>query len=301
MTTTENNYHNLLDDWIAGFVDGDGCFSILRDTDKSKVRHRFIVSQDKSSVDVLYAFKKRFGCGTVQKQGGNMMCYQVGDRKSLQEIVVPFFLNNPLQTRKRHDFYFFAVSLTSTEKNVSLSFAKGNNEFLAKREAQLKKIEEDFVFSITSGWFAGFLDADGSFVISIVKGYPRPQMLIGTIQENRDTLEALQRFLGAGTLRSRKDGFVIFQVASVVQFHQNVFPHLFFGENKEDTEENSVLQEKLVSLSFSDCCCALATKKRFSAIFFKNVVEMILRKEHKTEIGLKKIYSLKQKLNKQIL
>ncbi len=78
---------------LTGFIDGDGCFSMQKVQGKYKIhiRYRFVVSQDKRSVDVLHALKKRFKCGNVHKSQGNMYEFAVTDRKSLINIIIPFF------------------------------------------------------------------------------------------------------------------------------------------------------------------------------------------------------------------
>ena len=87
----------LTKQWVSGFVDGEGCFSIQRDTKTKEkeggvvLRHRFIVSQDKRSVSVLYGLKTLFKCGTVHKGRKNTMSFQVSNTTHLQNIIVPFF------------------------------------------------------------------------------------------------------------------------------------------------------------------------------------------------------------------
>ena len=96
---------DIQSNWITGFVDGDGCFFIQKTA--STIRHRFIISQDKRSVDTLYAIKEKLKCGSVHKAGKNMMAFEVSSKKSLETIIIPFFNKYPLQTEKRKDFYKF--------------------------------------------------------------------------------------------------------------------------------------------------------------------------------------------------
>nr|YP_009184980.1 putative LAGLIDADG homing endonuclease [Hafniomonas laevis]YP_009185016.1 putative LAGLIDADG homing endonuclease [Hafniomonas laevis]ALO63088.1 putative LAGLIDADG homing endonuclease [Hafniomonas laevis]ALO63093.1 putative LAGLIDADG homing endonuclease [Hafniomonas laevis] len=86
---------DLENDWIVGFVDGDGCFHVGKDNVCS-----FVVAQDKDSVSTLYALKTHFKCGSVNFTSGHMMEYRVKAKGELKEIVIPFFVKNPLQTKK---------------------------------------------------------------------------------------------------------------------------------------------------------------------------------------------------------
>lgn len=114
--------------WITGFVDGDGCFNIEKRVTKKgvpAVRHRFRVSQDKRSKDVLYALKKAFKCGSLHQSGSNMFAFQIGDRESIKNKVIPFFKKNPLQTGKRKSFELFVESVLNCkeeEKKNSIYF-----------------------------------------------------------------------------------------------------------------------------------------------------------------------------------
>ena len=65
--------------WITGFVDGDVCFSMQKVQGKYgiNIRYRFLVGQNKRSVYVLYALKKRFKCGNVHKSQGDSYNFTV--------------------------------------------------------------------------------------------------------------------------------------------------------------------------------------------------------------------------------
>lgn len=134
----------LTNEWISGFVDGEGCFNIQKINRKKKLSeekkytkknslcniellvkennyetpsvieergslYRFIVSQDKRSISVLYGLKRKFKCGTVHKKGGNMMAFIVSRNIHLENIILPFFQKYPLLTKKKEKgkFLFF--------------------------------------------------------------------------------------------------------------------------------------------------------------------------------------------------
>ena len=249
----------ITNDWIRGFVDGDGCFNIeKRRTKKGALllRHRFLVSQDRRSKDVLYALKEAFKCGHVHKGGSNMFTFQISDRESIRNKVIPFFKKYPLLTKKRKSFYLFAESVLDCQ-------------YFGKEQ------EEDFSFSINDGWLAGFIDAEGCFSVSIVKNYPRPQLLIGVPQVEKDLLVELQTYLQCGKIRLRKDGFLIYQVSSTRDLDNYVFPRLFTRDGKP----------------------LLRTIKRVSSQKFRKIVTFFLKKQHLTEGGMDKIVKLKANLN----
>lgn len=250
----------VTNNWITGFVDGDGCFNIQKKESKAKtiLVHRFIVSQDKRSVNVLYALKKKLKCGNVHKAGNNMMAFQVSDKKSIENIIIPFFKKYPLQTEKRKDFYKFVDSVNNC------------NDFSTQME--------NFVFSINDEWFAGFVDAEACFYVSIVNNYPRPQLIIKVPKKEENLLFFLQKYLQCGTIKVRKDKFSIFKVTSSKDFQNIIFPKLYTktGKNK------------------------LKTIKRIFFQKFRKSVLLILEKKHLTVNKMEKIHKLKLSINKYI-
>ena len=102
----------LKNDWINGFVDGEGCFYVgINNNDlmalKVQVLPEFAVVKHKRDVKVLYDLKDFFKCGLVKKNRDNRMCYVVRKLKDLFNIIIPFFEKCPLMTTKNLIFYVF--------------------------------------------------------------------------------------------------------------------------------------------------------------------------------------------------
>lgn len=211
----------LSNEWIAGFTDGEGCFNIQKvkrkitkqgnrldenEIPKQERCHRFVISQNKKSVSVLYGIKEKLKCGTVQRAGKNRMAFQVSKRDHLEKIIVPFFHNHTLKTAKGESFSAFRESLSG--------------------ERLKDQIEGSKEYNFSDSWFCGFVDAEGCFSVSLVKDYPRVRLLIGLQSRERLFLVELQKFLKCGTLRTRKDGTLILQIVSSKDLEQYVFPKL---------------------------------------------------------------------------
>lgn len=237
----------LTPDWVVGFVDGDGHFGFCQNQHEKKFY--FVVSQHKRSVSVLYALKTFFQCGSVHKAGQNMMEYKVSSKKHLLEIIIPFFQKNSLHTSKQIKF----------EQMVNQLF---QDEQLIGNEIQTKKN------SLTRDWLIGFIDADGSFVCSLIEKSFVSQMIIGLNPKDTEILNQIQTFLGYGIRYTRKDGTEIFQLSS--QKHKYLFikNFLFTNGNK-------------------DC---LRTEKRVCARKWSKIILLIQEQQHKTDLGWQKIY-----------
>jgi hypothetical protein len=106
--------------WIVGFVDGEGCFSIsiVRNTTCRlgwQVQHEFSVTQADSSRPALEFLREHFGCGSIITNSRHddhrevLLRFSVKRRRDLAGVIVPFFEQHPLRTAKRSDFELFTT------------------------------------------------------------------------------------------------------------------------------------------------------------------------------------------------
>jgi hypothetical protein len=128
-----DNQQGRLDPWwIVGFVDGEGCFSIsiFRNvTTKAGVQvfPEFVVTQGAKSLSSLERLQKFFQCGKVYENKRaddhreNLYRYCVRSLKDIQEKIIPFFTEYPLQTAKNQDFLIFCkvVELISRKEHLT--------------------------------------------------------------------------------------------------------------------------------------------------------------------------------------
>jgi len=55
----------------------------------------------------LYKIKQFFGCGTIRKNNGDRYCIRFRKFEHLLNVIIPFFVDNQLLTRKKIDFINF--------------------------------------------------------------------------------------------------------------------------------------------------------------------------------------------------
>jgi hypothetical protein len=256
----------LTNDWIVGFVDGDGCFKIIQtstkgtkdDVVRKEKRYCFVVSQNQRSVEVLYALKQKFGCGSVNRAGGEMREYRVTGKKDLLQVILPFFEKHPLNTEKWHDFRLVFEELTGRELTPRLSPV------------------------VTRDWFVGFSDAESCFYVSMVKNYPRPQFLIGLHLRDKKILEAIQKFLNCGIVYVKKPtksknpdkptkATAMYQVSSMEGF-ETILQTFTTGTNR----------------------VLLKTKKRILFLKFKRIIRLIQNNQHLTPEGIEQILKIRK-------
>ena len=150
--------------WLAGVIDGDGCFQLSK---KGYASLEIVMEiRDKHCLDLI---KHKFGGSVKEKSNVNWLRYRLHHKKGLIFLVdkVNGSLRNPvriLQLEKICDKYNLAVKPSET-------------------------------LTYDSAWFSGFFDSDGSIYINI----PSSQVFITASQKNRFILDDLVNLYG-GTI-----------------------------------------------------------------------------------------------------
>lgn len=102
--------------WIVGFTDGEGCFNLDVHIKKDmkwglQMQPEFTVVQNEVDIQLLYAFKDYFKCGSIavnrEDDYGKRYHYRVKNVKDLKEKILPFFEKHSLKTKKNVEFKTF--------------------------------------------------------------------------------------------------------------------------------------------------------------------------------------------------
>ena len=103
--------------WLVGFTDGDGNFSITHHGNKWGLSYK--LAQSRYNLRVLYYIKKQLGVGSVTKDNTKGQFF-IRDRKHIETIILPIFDKYPFLTSK----YFYYLKLKKALNilnNVSLT------------------------------------------------------------------------------------------------------------------------------------------------------------------------------------
>ena len=150
-------------EYISGFVDGEGCFSVSfskrpRFLVGWETKPSFSVSQNHDRAEPLFIMQKHFGCG-VMRDGkiDRTIKYEIRRLDDLLEKGIPHFRQYPLLSSEQKDFEHFVevcglmkknehVTPDGLKKIVAIAFkmnASGRRRYtqkdiLAFRQAQMK-------------------------------------------------------------------------------------------------------------------------------------------------------------------
>lgn len=93
--------------WIVGFVDGEGCFSI-EVTKQTQIQVSIVVVQSEVDIQILHAFKSYFKCGSVTVNQNDEHCtryqWRVKSVSTFVNTIVPFFDEHKLKTKRRIEY-----------------------------------------------------------------------------------------------------------------------------------------------------------------------------------------------------
>ena len=120
--------------WIVGFTDGEGCFSVSFVRNKTtkfgyQIFVEFVLTQGEKSLDVLEKVADFFGCGRIYRNTRhdnhreNLYRYCVRSINDLATKIVPFFNEFPLLTAKQNDFESFAAVVEMMKNGEHLTLA----------------------------------------------------------------------------------------------------------------------------------------------------------------------------------
>ncbi len=147
----------LSGDYIAGFVDGEGCFALkfVREVKYSRLGKpeyfywdiEFVISLKQDDKNILERIRDSLECGLVSGPNKNgAVRYAVNKIDDLRDKILPFFEKYPLQAKKRSEFELWreAVDIFYKNKKKVVSTGKIDNSSQKNRwnPKDLKRIEE---------------------------------------------------------------------------------------------------------------------------------------------------------------
>jgi len=180
--------------WLVGFTDGDGCFSISHQGDKWGLSYK--LAQSRYNLRALYYVKKELGVGSVTKDNTKGQ-YFIKNRKTLENVILPIFDKYPLLTCKHFDYLKLKkalvilndTTLTQNDKNTKLVNVKNSKLPIDYKSPAWNRVDLPLktlnqTKSITTKpWVVGFIEAEGSFYLTnkdstrIVHGFGLTQKL----------------------------------------------------------------------------------------------------------------------------
>ena len=162
---------NKFNQWLAGLIDGDGCFLLSKKGYASL--EITIQTRDKKC---LYAIKQKFGGSIKIRSGIDCLRYRMHHKKGLLDLI------NAVNGEIRNPTRLLQLK-----------------QICNKYEIQLIEPE---LLTYNNGWLSGFMDSDGSVYLNLQSA----QMFITASQKDRYLLDIICDLYG-GTVYTQKTNF----------------------------------------------------------------------------------------------
>jgi hypothetical protein len=117
--------------WLAGFIDGEGCFYITRDNARGVYRARFSLTLRADDRAILEECHSRVGIGTLHNykaQSGNMVTRWIVQSYADVDELVEVLHRFPLRAKKRKDFEIWSRAAAAVRGNVALGRSANNTD-----------------------------------------------------------------------------------------------------------------------------------------------------------------------------
>jgi hypothetical protein len=281
--------------WVTGFADGEACFYVgVRKSTKVSIGWRitlsFTINLHKRDKAVLELISNLLGVGTIYPQGSGLVQLRIFSMKEI-EVVISHFQKFPLLTEKLADFVLFKevyniiinkehLTETGLRKIVARKASMNNGLSLTLTSVFVdvtpvnrplvldKKIKDPY-------WLAGFIAAEGCFMINITKlgegSYVKLLFIISQHERDKGLLYSFIDYLGCGSVYKNKDTFD-YRVSKFADIEEKILPFL----------KNYPLKG-VKSKDFEDWAL---------------VAGIIKDKKHLTPKGLEQIKQIKARMNK---
>lgn len=174
LSENKDNFHQ----WLVGFTDGDGTFSIARQNNNWSLI--FQIGQSHYNLRVLHFIKKQLGVGNIFVEKNTKIAqFRIRDRSVLELIIFPIFDQYPLLTSKYFNYIKFKKahsilsnkSFTKSEKDnliFNLIETKIPLDYISPAWSIINNIVSNYDNAskiISKLWLVGFTEAEGSFYL----------------------------------------------------------------------------------------------------------------------------------------
>ena len=167
----QNENNKIFYQWLAGLIDGDGCFLVSK-----KGYASLEIVMETRDKHCLYQVKQKFGGSIKLRSGVNWLRYRLHHKKGLLDLInaINGEIRNPIRL----------IQLNKICEIYSISVIQPSN------------------LTFNNGWFSGFFDSDGSIYLNLKSS----QIFITASQKNKFLLEFLPELYG-GNIYIQKESF----------------------------------------------------------------------------------------------
>ena len=240
--------------FVSGFVDAEGCFSIGISRDERRtvgfnILPEFCIQLHEKDLVLLKQIQSFYGVGGINFQSKRKaVTYKVRSIEVLINSIIPHFEKYPLLTQKQGDFVLFksVVELMKRKEHltdegfrklltIKASMNKGVTGTFKENYPDIVAVERPKVIpaTIDGNWLAGFTSGDGSFMATVYKSPTSKlgksvQLKFQLTQHEKDQvlLALIVKYLNCGSLQTSRNSKDL-QVTSFKDIYNKIIPFFF--------------------------------------------------------------------------
>lgn len=172
--------------YLAGLIEGIGHFS---------EKNKQVIALNIKDKRQAYLIKKKIGYGTVSKiKNKKAIKFVISSKKGIMEVLK--LINGKIRTESKY---------------------KQQKKFIEKFDYKITQLPIDISFFLSNPWQAGFIDADGSFQIKIIKRINRKKPEIRQAQQIDQKTKPIQE-----QLKKELGGFIGYRVKQDIYYYSSV-------------------------------------------------------------------------------
>lgn len=158
--------------WLVGFVDGEGCFNIYFSKRDKCFTFNFSVNQHTKDYALLLYIQTKLGVGQLSKRSNRNLCdFQVRNQEDLKKIIIPLFEAHPLLTSKFFNYIKWKKAIEmprDNDRTESILTLKAKNLPLNYQSPAVAGI--NIKSAAFLHWVGGFVEADGCLNFHCTRG-----------------------------------------------------------------------------------------------------------------------------------
>lgn len=305
MINSVNNNLNFTEDWLSGFIQSDGCFTITFEKRITGLLLRpkpiFVLTQDISELEMFKRLHEFLGQGYITKSKINVSLY-ITSLAGLQKVLFPILDKHPLRFGKLTAYFIFKniVEAMLEKKHLKLEGLLGiiyaSFKLNAETGRRTEEAKENLIKFLESkhgilpaplcmvnipdikpisespmslDFIAGLIDGDGSFNVAFqIKPYRRLRVNFTVVQETScaEVLTMLNSVFTCGNVYNLPSKASRYQVENVDLILSNIKPVL-------DKLYLNTYKQDMYKIAMK-VCEIIKTKDYKSDQVFKELVEL---------------------------
>ena len=232
-------------DFVTGLTEAEGSFSITKHKDiiiKNKVNIglRFKLTMLNNEIELLQGLKLFFNCGFIGVNKDGSVDFLVRDIKSLNDIIIPHFVNYPLRGTKYLDFIDFkdAIDLINNkdhltkigiDKLIKISTGMNSKRRHNKLYSPSHAIKSNINYIPLNGHFVnGFIAGDGCLSLCTTDtNFARMSLQISQHKNNKLLLLSIANYFKSPNKVYYHDTDSIQLTLSGIKLWNNILFHHF--------------------------------------------------------------------------